>query len=177
MEKIDNSKNTSLLVAYEDPKKKITFYCLKDPTQLPAMRGIAAMKAKRMGEMKVTGEILEEIDKKIRFAINSKQDFVEAFAWWQELMFRVRLVTEESCILELVKLYYYLPDEDPEIPTEEFNKKKGEIFEQNPEIKAFFLRIGIAMMENYGMKHAEEVLSYLEETRKISERIEVRLRH
>lgn len=173
--RIDNSKNPKLVLAYEDPINKIQFYCLQDPTQLPARRGVNAMRAKRFADMKLTEEALKEIIKRVKNAVNVNKDFVEAFGWWQEVEFRQNLICEEDSILELVKLYYYLPDEDPEMPSEEANKRKTEIFKQYPNTKDFFLRIGIAMMENFGMQSEQQVLSYLEETKKVAQRISMRL--
>lgn len=172
---IDNSKNEKLTVAYSDPINKITFYCLKDPTYLPAQRFVPAMRAKRFSDLKITEESLREIIKKIKHAVNVEKDFLTAFGWWCEVELRLNMICEEDSILELVKLYYYLPDEDPEFPTAEANKKKSEIFERYPLVKGFFLRIGINMMENFGMKHDEEVLSYLQETTKVAERIKIKL--
>lgn len=173
---IDNSKNEKLTVAYEDPINKIKFFCLKDPTLLPAQRFVPAMRAKRFVDLKLTEETLQEIIKKIKHAVNVEKDFLTAFGWWCDVELRLNMICEEDSILELVKLYYYLPDEDPEYPTAEANKKKSEIFERYPDCKGFFLRIGISMMDSFGMKHEEEVLSYLEETRKVADRIGLKLK-
>jgi hypothetical protein len=165
---IDNSKDQSLQVAFEDPKHKITFYCKKNPLDLSARRGVQAMKAKRFAEMKIDEDSMSQIMKKIKTAVNVNKDFVEAFGWWQQVEFRLNMICEERSILDLVCLYYFLPDEDPEFASKEANDKKRAIFEQHPHIKGFFLRIGISMMENFSMQHDEAVLSYLEETKKMA---------
>lgn len=172
---IDNSKNENLQVAFEDVQNKIIFYCLKNPTELPARRGVAAMKAKRFAEMKIDEESMRQLMKRVKMAVNGNQDFVEAMGWWQQIEFRLNMICEEKSILDLVCLYYYLPDEDPEKPTKEANDAKRKIFEEHEHIKGFFLRIGISMMNNFSMKHDEEVLSYLAETKKVAEQLETML--
>lgn len=167
---IDNSQNPKLQVAYQDPQnEKITFYCLKNPLDLPAMRGVHALKAKRFADLKIDVDSMKELMKKIKTAINVKQDFVEAMGWWQQIEFRLEMITEERSLLDLVCLYYYLPDEDPEVPSAEATKKKMKIFEDHPKIKGFFLRIAINMMNNFSMQHDEAVLSYLKETEQMAE--------
>lgn len=172
---MDNSKNEALQIAYEDPISKIKFYCLKNPLELPAKRGVLAMKAKRFAEMKIDEESMRGIMQKVKTAVNANQDFVEAMGWWQQIEFRLNLICEEKSILDLVCLYYYLEDEDPNQPTKEANEKKRKIFEEYPAIKGFFLRIGINMMNNFSMQHDEAVLSYLAETKKVADQLNIML--
>ncbi len=165
---IENKKNETLQVAFEDPISKITFYCLKNPLDLPAMRGVHALKAKRFADLKIDVESMRALMGKIKTAINVKQDFVEAMGWWQQIEFRLEMITEEKSLLDLVCLYYYLPNENPAIPSAEHTKAKLKIFEDHPHIKGFFLRIAINMMDNFSMQHDEAVLSYLKETEQLA---------
>lgn len=174
---IDNKNDERLQVAFEDPTNKIVFYCLKNPLELPARRGVQAMKAKRFAEMKIDETTLKELMQKVKTAVNTNQDFVEAMGWWHQIELRLGMICEEKSILDLVSLYYYLPDENPEFPTKEANTKKRAIFEEHEHIKGFFLRIGINMMNNFSMQHGEAVLSYLTEVKEATEQLNDMLEH
>jgi hypothetical protein len=168
---IDNSKDDKLQIAFEDPISKIKFYCLKNALELPAKRGVLAMKAKRFAEMKIDEESLKGLMQKVKTAVNTNQDFVEAMGWWQQIEFRLNMICEEKSILDLVSLYYYLEDESPDEPSKEANERKRKIFDEHPIVKGFFLRIGINMMNNFSMQHDEAVLSYLAETKKVTDQL------
>lgn len=171
MKKIDNSKNPELAVAVVSQNGDHTFYSYKNPLKVSALRGIAAEQAKRFASMCITKVTASALIKEMKSAINKEQDFVKAFALIQEFEFRLEMICEEDSILELVKLYYFLPEEDPEVPNAEFNKLKSVIIKENPDIKAFFLQIGIILLDKFSMKSEEDVLLYLDKTRAITERI------
>lgn len=171
MEKINNSENPNLVIAYENADKSIVFYSQKNPLQVSALRGIAAEQAKRFASMCLTKETSLELIKEIKRSINLEQDFVKGFALIQEMQFRLEMICEEDSILELVKLYYFLPDEDPDVPNDSQNKIKSKIIKENPDVKAFFLQIGIILLDKFAMKSDADVLLYLDRTRAIAERI------
>lgn len=168
---IDNSTNPNLVLAYENKEKNILFYSQKNPLEVSAMRGVAAEQAKRFASMCLTKETSLSLIKEIKRTINVEQDFVKGFALIQEMQFRLEMICEEDSILELVKLYYFLPNEDPNIPSESLNKLKSKIFKENPEVKAFFLQIGIILLDKFSMKSENDAILYLERTRAIAERI------
>lgn len=172
MEKINNSENPNLVVAFELKEKNIVFYSQRNPLQVSASRGIAAEQAKRFASMCLTKDTATQLIKEIKRSINIEQDFVKGFALIQEMEFRLEMICEESSILELVKLYYFLPDEDPDTPSEAQNKIKSQIIKDNPEVKAFFLQIGIILLDKFSMKSETDVLTYLDRTRVIAERIQ-----
>lgn len=171
MEVIDNSKNPKLKVAYENSDKSIVFYCQENPLEVSSLRGVAAERATRFSHMKITQSTALALIKEVKRSINVEQDFVKAFGLIQEFEFRLEMIAEEESILELVKLYYFLPDEDPNIPDDAHDKQKSKIFKENPEIRAFFLQIGIILLDKFSLKSEEDVLSYLDKTRETAERI------
>lgn len=172
MDKINNSTNPELVVATTSADGKHKFYAYKNPLKVSALRGIAAEQAKRFAAMCITKDTAFQLIKEMKKAVNAEQDFVKAFAMMQEFEFRLEMICEESSILELVKLYYFLEDEHPDIPSEEHNKRKSEIIKDHPELKAFFLEIGIILLDRFSMKSDEDVLLYLERTRNIAQRIQ-----
>lgn len=171
METIDNSKNPDLVLAWENADKTIQFYSQRNPLKVSALRGVAAETARRFASMCLTKDSLTELIKEAKRCINIDHDFVQAFAIMQEIQFRSEMICEEDSILDLVKLYYFLPDEHPDIPTEAKNKEKSKIIKENPDLKAFFLQIGILLLDKFSMKSESDVLLYLERTRSIAERI------
>lgn len=171
MHKIDNSENPELTVAWKSKDESIVFYSYKNPLKVSALRGVAAEQAKRFASMCITKENALDLIKEAKRSINIEQDFVKAFAIIQEMQFRLEMIAEESSILDLVKLYYFLPDENPDRPSEEHNKQKTKLINENPDLKAFFLQIGIILLDKFSMKSDDDVLTYLERTRAIAERI------
>jgi hypothetical protein len=166
---IDNSKDTKLSLVYSS-KNGTEFYSYVDPLQISTLRGVAAEKAKRFLDMNLTSRSLSELVKEIKREAGAG-DIVKAFSIIQEIEFRQSFLCEESSILDLVCIYFFLKDEDPEEPSEAFNKKKHKIFEQDTECRAFFLRIGLVLCKKFSPKQEEDMLIYLEENRMMSERI------
>jgi hypothetical protein len=89
----------------------------------------------------------------------------------QEIEFRQNFLCEESSILDLVCIYFFLKDEDPEEPTEAFNKRKHKVFEEDAKCRGFFLKIGLALCKRFSPKQEGDMLTYLEENQVMSERI------
>lgn len=166
---VDNSQNNKLTLVYTS-KTGDEFYSYIDPLQIGAIRGIAAEKAKRFMEMMLTSRTLSELIKEIKKEAGAG-DIVKAFSIVQEIEFRQHFICEESSILDLVCIYFFLKDEDPEEPSEHFNKMKHKIFEQDKACKGFFLHIGLALSKRFSEKQEKDMLTYLEENRMTSERI------
>lgn len=169
MEVIDNSKNKTLAVAYTTSKGKV-FYSFANPLDLPPIRGLGAEKAKRFLDLKITERSMRELITRCK-TVAGAGDLVEAFAIIQEIDYRLRFITEESSVLDLVSIYFILEDEDPEIPSEAKNREKHKIYEEDPKARAFFLRIGVAFLNQFSGKPDEDFLAYLEENKTMSERI------
>jgi len=166
---IDNSKNP-LLALVHTSKNGIEFYSYADPLQISALRGVAAEKAKRFLDMNLTSRSLTELVKEIKREAGAG-DIVKAFSIVQEIEFRQSFLCEESSILDLVCIYFFLKDENPEEPSEAFNKKKHKVFEEDAQCRGFFLKIGLALCKKFSPKQEEDMLIYLEENQILSERI------
>lgn len=167
---IDNSQNPNLTVLYESKKNGAKFYGFLDPLSISTQRGLAAEKAKRFIDMKLTERSLKQLIKEIKKEAGSG-DIVKAFAWVQEIEFRLEMITEESSLLDLACIYTMLDEEDPNIPSDTFNRKKHEIFNQDPEAKGFFLAIALSVVKRYSGKREEDLFSYLEDSQAIAERL------
>lgn len=167
--KIDNSKDPKLQLVYTS-KNGSKFYSHIDPLQISGLRGMAAEKAKRFMDMMLTKRTLEELLSEYKKAFNS-QDIMKAASIIQEIEFRLHFLSEESSVLDLVCIYFFLEDEDPEEPSEVFNKKKHKVFEEDKACRSFFLRIGLALCKKFSPKQEEDMLTYLEENQILSERI------
>jgi hypothetical protein len=166
---INNSKNPNLSFVYE-AKNGAKFYSLVDPFTISAIRGISAEKAKRFLDMNITERSLKELLKECKKAAG-ENDIVKSFSIVQEIEYRLNFISEESSILDLVCIYFFLEDEDPETPSEAFNKKKHAIFESDPQCKGFFLQIGIIICKKFSPKQEENMSDYLAENKIMSERI------
>jgi len=166
---IDNSKNPNLTLVYTS-KNGTEFYSHIDPLQISALRGVSAEKAKRFVDMNLTSRALTELIKEIKKEAGAG-DIVKAFSIVQEIEFRQNFLCEESSILDLVCIYFFLKEENPEEASEAFNKKKHKIFEEDAECRGFFLKIGLALCKKFSPKQEGDMLTYLEENQMMSERI------
>ena len=166
---INNAADQKLHECFKT-KHGIKFYCHINPLEVSALRGLAAEKAKRYMDLNITERSLKAllIDCKTKAGAN---DLVGAFAAIQEIEYRVNFLSEESSILDLSCIYFFLEDEDPDEPSEIHNRKKHEIFEQDREAKVFFLKIGLSIAKKYSPKQEADTLNYLEENQILSERL------
>lgn len=172
-----NSKDKRLSLVYTSAKG-IKFYSFTDPLQISAVRGVAAEKAKRFIDMNITERSLKAMIKEFKNMV-ANQQLVEAFSIIQEIDYRLQFICEENSILDLVCLFYFLEDEDPDVPSEIDNKEKHRIFTEDVQCKAFFLRIGLMLATKFSGKPEGDLLSYLEENQVMSARINryIKLEH
>lgn len=164
-----NSQNTNLEVVYTT-EKGVKFYAFKDPLAIGAIRGLSAEKARRFVDMNITERSLKELVKHIK-KVAGAGDLVEAFAGIQEIDYRLNFISEESSVLDLACIYFFLEDEDPEIPTDAKNREKHAIFETDLKAKGFFLKIGIAITNKFSKQLEQDLPDYFEKNRAMSERI------
>jgi len=167
---IDNSKNPNLTVVYTSKATGERIYGYIDPLAISTPRGLAAEKAKRFVDMKITERSLKGLIKEIKKEAGSG-DIVKAFAWVQEIEFRLEMITEESSLLDLACIYFMLENEDPDAPSDAMNKKKHEIFSKDKEAKGFFLAIALSIVKRFSDKPEDDMLSYLEDSQVIAERL------
>lgn len=169
MEKVNNEFNDKLTEVFKT-KSGIKFFGFLDPLGIPAIRGVAAEKAKRFLDMNITERSMKDLIRVCK-AEAGAGDIVRAFSVIQEIEYRLNFICEESSILDLACIYFMLQDEDPEVPSEAKNREKHKIFEEDPQTRAFFLRIGIALVKKFSEKREEDLIGYLEENQKMSDRI------
>lgn len=168
-QKVNNEFNDKLTEVYKS-KNGTKFYGFVDPLGIPAVRGIAAEKAQRFLELNITERSLKELIRQCKVEAGSG-DIVRAFSIIQEIEYRVNFICEETSILDLVCIYFMLQDEDPDFPSEAKNREKHKIFEEDPDARSFFLRIGIVLARKLSGKREEDLLGYLEDNQKMSDRI------
>lgn len=168
---IDNSKNPKLTEVFKSTNGT-KFYSYIDPLQISAFRGLAADKAKRFLEMNLTERSLRSLIDEYKIA--AKENDVNKFhSIVYEIGYRLDFLSEETSILDLSCIYFFLQDEDPELPSESHNKRKHEIFLNDTKAKGFFLQIGLSLCKKFSPKQESDMLDYLEtpEIKNLSERI------
>lgn len=171
MIKINNSKDPRMVLVHEQPGKGgLRFYRFKNPEEFPALRGLAAERAKRFAAMNLTEKELRALVKECKMKAG-QQDLVTAFAIIHEIEFRLDFISEENSMLDLACLYYVLEDESPDTPSAEANTRKLAYMKNNPDARAFFLLAALQIINRYGNKSPEELLAYIEETAHLAERI------
>ena len=144
MIKINNSKDPRMVLVHEQPGKGgLRFYRFKNPEEFPALRGLAAERAKRFAAMNLTEKELRALVKECKMKAG-QQDLVTAFAIIHEIEFRLDFISEENSMLDLACLYYVLEDESPDTPSAEANTRKLAYMKNNPDARAFFFARGVA---------------------------------
>ena len=169
MNVIDNSKNTQLNLVYTDSEKN-KWYSHINPLEISPIRGLSAEKAKRFMEMKITEKSLKALILEIKVAAG-QNDIVKAFSIIEEINHRLNFITEEDSILDLVLIYYFLEDENPNVPSEYHNDKKRKILIKDPKARGFFLQIGISLMKQFSSIPEENLNEYLIKTKDLADRI------
>jgi hypothetical protein len=140
-------------------------YAMKDITQISAFRGVSAEKAKRFASLCLTEDELKALLDKAIDGLNKNQDIAQMVAILHELKFRVSMICEETSLLELAYIYLMIEGEDVERPSLDFNKKKATLIAEQQDLKGFFLRKALELVNYFSVKQGENLLSYLEETK------------
>ncbi len=166
---IDNSKNP-LLELVKTGKNGEKFYAYVDPLTISTPRGLAALKAKRFADLNITERSLRELIRQCKTEAGAG-DIIKAFSIIQEIEFRLDLLCEESSLLDLACIYFFLENEDPENPSDATNRKKHSIFNSDQELKGFFLRIALSILKKSSESPEEDLLNYIQDSQAITERI------
>ena len=144
-------------------------YAMKDITQISAFRGVSAEKAKRFASLCLTEAELKSLLDKALDGINSKEkpDIAQAVSILHELKFRVSMICEENSLLELSYIYLMIDGEDMNEPSDEYNKKKAKLITEQLDLRGFFLRKALQLVDNFSARPGEDLLTYLEETKNL----------
>lgn len=167
--KIDNSQNHTLKEIFKDSKGNL-WYTLKNPLEISAPRGMEALTADRhiglMISKKEFNLAIEALDKAAK-----ELDLTTCFSIWGDLKYRSKMICEANSVLDLANVYYLLSDEDPNEYSEAHADLKRKIWAEDSECRAFFLRMGLNLTKQLASTSEEDLLKFMEETKKITERI------
>lgn len=166
---VDNSKNTALQVI-KTSKSGVKFYSFIDPLQIPPMRGLAVEQAKRFVDMNITERSLKELIRVFKTECGAG-DIVKGMWVIQEIEFRLNFICEKSSLLDLACIYFMLEEENPEVPSDAINRKKHALFNEDPELAGFFLRLALSIVKKFSGKREEDLLNYLQDNEEMSNRI------
>lgn len=169
MDKINNSKNPDMERVYTD-KNGNDWYSLKNPFELSGVRGIAAMRAQRYFNMMLSQDTLKQLLEQHDKAAKAL-DITMCFAIVQDIKNRQSLICEENSILDLVNVYYFLNDENPDEISDAFLQKKLKLWSEDSICKGFFLKVGLMLTNKLADMSPEDLQKYLEESRMIADRI------
>src|SRR5690606_41243114 len=98
-----------------------------------------------------------------------RSDLAGAIACLHEINWRLETICEENSLLELAYIYCMLEGEDDEQPTQEWQKKKSELVKSEVDLKAFFLRMALDLVNNFSAKPGVDLLTYLEKVKEVLE--------
>ncbi len=141
------------------------WYTFKDQLKIPAYRGIQAEVMVNQADMCMTPKMLNTYINAIQECLNAGQ-IVQAYNYFSRIKERTSMLGEETTLLNLAKTFFILEGEDPKNPAPEFDKRKEEIFKQDPEARAFFLLRAFRLMNDASEFSSEDILNYLKVNRK-----------
>jgi hypothetical protein len=168
---IDNSQNSTLKEAFTDSLGN-KWYCHLNILELSPSRGVAAARADRFVGLKISQNNMEALLDSAIDGINKPMpDLVNAIAVLHQLKRRTVFLTEESSLLDLAGIYYFLQDEDPRFISGYHDIKKRDIWEKDPACKGFFLHIALALTKQFSDTPEADLLSFLEKTQSQAQEI------
>lgn len=169
MAEIDNSKNPNVNKVFTSADGT-EWYCFIDPLKISPVRGLSAEKARRFMDMKITEKTLKELIREIKVAAG-QNDIVKAFSIIEEINFRLQFITEEESVLDLVFIYYFLKDENPNMVSDYHMALKRKILSEDMNARTFFLQIGLSLMSKFSNIPDEDLSAYLIRTKELANRI------
>lgn len=170
MEKINNAKNPNLIQVYKSANGT-KFYAHSNLLDISPARGVAASRADRFVSLRLSQNNMEKLLDEAINGINKEQDFVKAISILHELKQRCYYLTEESSLLDLANIYYFLEDEDPRFPSEHHDKIKREIYQSDFEANGFFLQMSLQLTKQFSNTPEEDLLKFLAESKDLAENI------
>ena len=142
-----------------------TWYTFENPLKIPAYRGIQAEVMINQADMCMTPKMLNTYISTIKECLNRGQ-IIEAFNYFSRVQERTNMLGEETTLLNLAKVFFVLEGEDPKNPKPEFDKKKEEVFQKDPNARAFFLSKAFRLMNDATEFSDNDILKYIQENRK-----------
>lgn len=133
-------------------KSGVTYYTFERPEMLPVNRFYELEQAKRMFQMRVTREVLEDRLNKCIEAMD-KGKFVEAGQPILELKTRLELYAERKSMLRIACVFFVAEDEDINVMSELAQERKIADWAADSELEAFFLQ------QVWNMMHPSQQLS------------------
>lgn len=136
------------------------WYEYVNPLQLPAKRAIAAEVATRFADMNLTRDnlilLMNEMKKKA-----NEGNIVELFNLLGEIEYRLTFLGEEETLKELAMCYYIIEGEDEADFTDLYRQKKLDVFRDDPDAKAFFIKGAFTHTINYSNMSEVDITEYL----------------
>jgi hypothetical protein len=172
--KIDNSKDPNMVMVYEDGKGNKWFSHVNVLEISPA-RGVSASKADRFVSLRINEKnLIALLDKAIEGVNNAtKPDFVGMASIVHEIRRRLAMACEETSLLDLSAIYYFLQDEDPRFPSHHHDNIKRKIWEDDELCRSFFLHMSLGLTKQFSNMSEEDLLKFLmnSQVKEMAERI------
>jgi hypothetical protein len=165
-----NKDNPNVEVVFTSAMGTI-IYALKDVTTISTFRALGAEKARRHSEFCITKDELTKLIQAMKDAVNLRKDFVELMAMVQEMEYRNNFICEENTLMDLACIYYFLEDEDMEMPSDDFNQRKAKLAKAEFDIRSFFLQSALHLTKRFSEQQEKDLPLYLEEIKLLSQKL------
>lgn len=165
-----HDQNPDLKLCYTD-KKGNAYYCMTNPAIIPAQRALAAWVVSKDAEFGLSREKMKLCLDKAKKALN-KSDIVEASQAIGIIESAMDLYAESEILLQLATCYIFLNDENPKEYSNEVQKKKRKLWDEDAEAKSFFLQFAYRLTRRYGEQPQLNVREYLEKVSPVLKELE-----
>lgn len=167
--RIANAENDLLKPVFKS-ESGTQFYALHDPLTISPERGVSAEENRRFAEMCISKSELKGLIKEYKKGVNN-QDIVYSHSIIQEMEYRLDFIVEKNSLFDLASLYFYIEGEDVRIPMEKYTKMKKKMFDEETDVKGFFLPIALNLLKECSPKQESDLLIYLEQIEHLRKRI------
>lgn len=136
------------------------WYEFSNPMQMSGLRGFEMEIAQKQADLNMDRPTLYGFIEKIESELD-RGKFSRAAHLFGLMKERLDYLCEEKTLLVVAKVFFLLEGEDPARITEEYSRRKDEIFEKDPETRDFFLLAAFRITRSFSELSEEDILSYL----------------
>lgn len=134
-------------------KNGIKFYTPSDTTQYHKSREMAMMAQDQYSRCGIGPEVMQSmITKMLELAnkqLNTDTLRTDLGTIANNLKFRMHNIVDEECLLRMAAYGLFINGEDPNSVNEGYTRKKLEYCAQFPDVRDFFLHMGVALTPTY----------------------------
>lgn len=145
--------NPDYTPVYTSETVGITFYIPADTSNYHKSREMAMQAQEAYNRCGISREVLQSMTAKMLEIANNQLDKdtvrTDIGILANNLNYRMTKIADEACIMQMAAIGLLCEREDPNALTDGWTKHKLRLAEQHPDIRDFFLQMGVAFSPEY----------------------------